>query len=371
MSKIKPFRQRFLFPILSALISFGLTFAMIEATYRIYLFGFKKEALFSYFRIGDHLDLVHLSYPVELNDKLGWIPTPKYNGTQNIWSRTLTVLPNSSRSNGQPTPKNTDCSILAVGDSFTFGDDVSDNESWPAYLEAQLQCPVINAGVCAYGIDQSSLRAKEFIDRFQPKVLVFGMIMDDIFRTRQNIRQGLAKPYYTVENDQLVLHEISPGLAEATREFSIRSEKNRPLRDLFDHSYLVHEFMEKLFPQYWRGIRDQYVRIDPVDVSCRLLRDLDAYTQARNIPMVLMFQQLLNSLFNPEEKSQAQELVDCLKDTKISIFDSHDFLKEIADKNIDEYHSLWSGHMTAKGNKLTAEALATHLRENVLHQKTP
>jgi hypothetical protein len=364
MSETESFRQRFLFPFLSILISFGFMLTAMEITYRIYLFGFTKEALFNHFRIENNLDLVHFSYPVEIDDKLGWIPSPKHNGKQNIWNRQLTVLPDSSRSNGQATPKNKDCIILAVGDSLTFGDEVADSETWPASLESTLQCPVINAGVCAYGIDQAYLRAKEFIDKYHPKMLVFGMITDDIFRTQQNIRQGLAKPYYTVDRDQLVLHEISPGLAETTREFAVRNEKNRPFRDFFNRSYLVHEFMDHFFPHYWRGIRDQFVKNDPVDVSCRLLRDLDAYTQARNIPMVLMFQKLLNSIFNREEKAQTQELMDCLKNTKISIFDSHDFLKSIADKNRVEYNSLWAGHMTAKGNKITAEELAAHLRKN-------
>jgi hypothetical protein len=49
--------------------------------------------------------------------------------------------------------------VLVVGDSFTFGDQVSDDETWPACLEATLHRGVDNGGVFGYGAAQALRRA--------------------------------------------------------------------------------------------------------------------------------------------------------------------------------------------------------------------
>ena len=49
----------------------------------------------------------------------------------------VTIRKDGFRSNGsEPPPLLAD--VLVVGDSFTFGDNVSDNETWPACLERKL-----------------------------------------------------------------------------------------------------------------------------------------------------------------------------------------------------------------------------------------
>lgn len=57
--------------------------------------------------------------------------------------------------------------ILAVGDSYTFGDEVSDWETWPAQLQKLSGRRVINGGVFGYGIDQAFLRARRLLSRYQ------------------------------------------------------------------------------------------------------------------------------------------------------------------------------------------------------------
>src|SRR5579871_3310255 len=47
--------------------------------------------------------------------------------------------------------------ILATGDSYTKGDEVGDAESWPAQVQTILGWRTINAGVGAYGLDQTVL----------------------------------------------------------------------------------------------------------------------------------------------------------------------------------------------------------------------
>src|SRR5262245_7557130 len=52
---------------------------------------------------------------------------------------------------------------LAVGDSFTEGWEVEDEESWPAVLEKMTGVPIVNAGVGGYGTDQIVMRAEQLL----------------------------------------------------------------------------------------------------------------------------------------------------------------------------------------------------------------
>src|SRR5688572_7785806 len=46
----------------------------------------------------------------------------------------------------------------AFGDSFTYGDEVGDGETWPHYLSMATHCEVRNFGFSAYAADQAVLR---------------------------------------------------------------------------------------------------------------------------------------------------------------------------------------------------------------------
>jgi hypothetical protein len=60
---------------------------------------------------------------------------------------TITILEDGIRSNGRGEVRDATEPILAVGDSFTFGAQVSDWETWPAQLEKLTGGRVINGGV--------------------------------------------------------------------------------------------------------------------------------------------------------------------------------------------------------------------------------
>lgn len=70
------------------------------------------------------------------------------------------VSPSGFRANGLGERQCVGKRIVALGDSFTFGMGVADHETWPAYLEKEIQesvssstC-VVNAGIVGYGTFQ-------------------------------------------------------------------------------------------------------------------------------------------------------------------------------------------------------------------------
>src|SRR5262245_8426171 len=95
------------------------------------------------------------------DELLGYVPREGFSGIINApgWiNAKVTIRTDGFRSNGSETiPPLAD--VLAVGDSFTFGDQVSDNETWPACLERKLGGGVDNGGVFGYGTAQALRRA--------------------------------------------------------------------------------------------------------------------------------------------------------------------------------------------------------------------
>ncbi len=115
--------------------------------------------------------------------------------------------------------------VYAYGDSFVYGDEVSDKETWAVILEEQLGCPVANYGVGAYGTDQAYLRlARELPDRSGDNVNR-GLVLFGVYREmpRRNMAASwlfyclcmnyphpLYKPYFTLnkQKNALVEHKI-------------------------------------------------------------------------------------------------------------------------------------------------------------------
>lgn len=136
--------------------------------------------------------------------RLGWVPRAgQFNRTDWSWS----VDESGLRSNGRPAPT-TGRRILTVGDSFTFGDEVRNHETWPAQLEETLQERVLNAGVFAYGIDQAYLRAESLLSVYEPSVVVLAFISSDIDRTQLSYYHRAWKPYFQYGNGGLELRNV-------------------------------------------------------------------------------------------------------------------------------------------------------------------
>jgi hypothetical protein len=98
--------------------------------------------------------------------------------------------------------------ILVLGDSFTFGTDVSDDETYSHYLEAALpNIEVLNLGVQGYGQDQMLLYLKEEGIKYHPNIVVLGFAYMD---TNRNLWRffAFAKPKFDSTPDGLKLTNV-------------------------------------------------------------------------------------------------------------------------------------------------------------------
>jgi lysophospholipase L1-like esterase len=91
--------------------------------------------------------------------------------------------------------------ILAVGDSFTFGPYVSNQDTWPGWLESLLRADsslpvpvqVLNAGVSGYTITDEAayLRSKGL--KVRPNLVILGIFLNDISDLRLEQRRHFAR----------------------------------------------------------------------------------------------------------------------------------------------------------------------------------
>jgi lysophospholipase L1-like esterase len=111
----------------------------------------------------------------------------------------------------------------AFGDSFTYGAEVADQETWLDLLSRRLNCTVANYGNNGYGLDQAVLR----YERITPegKFILLGLYIEMIRRavaaswtfyvSQERPVYSNIKPYFSLEGETLRLHQIAKPMTRA------------------------------------------------------------------------------------------------------------------------------------------------------------
>src|SRR5579862_9761990 len=103
---------------------------------------------------------------MQYDELLGYEPIPGYKDT--LLGRPISFDANGLREHDLNGPPPSGPPILAIGDSFTEGYLVGNDETWAANLQRITGRPVLNGGVRSYGIDQIVLRAERLVPRLNP-----------------------------------------------------------------------------------------------------------------------------------------------------------------------------------------------------------
>ena len=335
--------------------------AIIEFGYRIYaglpILNFKdwrtEQAVIN--KIGDR---------AVLDPVLGWTLKP--------WHKSAghTTMDHGVRRNFSETSIRTG-GVLAVGDSFTEGWQVSDSESWPALLEKAIGVPVVNAGVGGYGTDQIVLRAEQLRPIVRPHILIVGFLDLDIYRTGHSYF-GAPKPHFTIENGELRYHR--PEIREPRLQPGLMWSLRHVVRDVLGRFAVADFLLGRLAPNFWYSIGEAYLlraaNNDPVAVTCALLARLKRQTEDDGIWMVLFMQHDASALLADSQPTEnARRVAECASREAITVVDQFPSLHwEIAaDRSrIGEFYfpigpnQYW--HMTERGNAHAADLIASVLR---------
>ena len=265
----------------------------------------------------------------------------------------MSIGEHGTRNNRNPPLPRERPTILAVGDSFTFGDQVNDSDSWPAVLERLLDRRVVNAGVPGFGLDQAVLRAEQLTQVYSPDTIVVSFIPHDVLRCQMSYWSGHPKPYFDINDTELTLHPAPerPGLGQGA------------LKRILSLSMT----MDLLFPRFlhWEGPESVTVHARGRDVACRLMDRLRTFAGAHNIRIIVLAQPQA-----PTPEAEHLELKEgvlaCARADGLPTLDLFPVVARLTPK---ERVKLFDRHMTVEGNRLVAAELfaLTRLRVDSHH----
>ncbi|MDI1265551.1 MAG: GDSL-type esterase/lipase family protein [bacterium] len=282
------------------------------------------------------------------DDRLGYVPRAGHAAPG------ITIEADGRRSTGAATPG---APILAVGDSFTFGAEVADPQTWPAQLQQITGRRVINGGVIGYGFDQIVLRAETLAPLYKPEAIVVAFIADDIRRTEMRRLWSADKPYFDIENGTPVLRNVPVPPRADPRTTLTFWQRTLGYSLLFDFILrrldLLHD---------WFG---DHVRVHPAGtgerIACLLtqrLADLQRSSGAR-VLMVAEYDPVVwdDPAFAATQRAMTGALLACARKQGLATLDSYDAMAATAKPR--QLYVLW--HMNEAGNALIARLVARAL----------
>jgi hypothetical protein len=301
---------------------------------------------FESFRL-TRIDQVRRGYPAMPDPELGYVPRPGAATDDSRWGTTVSIDADGFRSNGQPRPAR-GRTIVAVGDSFTFGDQVHDHESWPAALERELERPTVNAGVFGYSLGQAVLRAERVLANTDAEWLVLGLFEDDIHRNEFSKRYSPI-PCFDAVDGKLVVHPPGFGIVIDAEE-----QASRDLKNLLGYSALLEAVLYNVAPAWWltnekehralpigRGAASSLLLIDRLAASCA--------ARGCRLAVVLIGAEAGDAARQVMERASGHGAVlidlsvECAKDPELAA-------------------RMFDGHLSVEGNAWTARLVADALR---------
>lgn len=286
------------------------------------------------------------------DDSLGYVPEPDCKGPEHSHDAAgLRAMP--------PPPADVPARpfVLAVGDSYIYSDEVKDDETWPAYLQAIVHRRVANGGVPGYGLDQSVLRVEQLAAKFHPDLMVLGFIADDLQRAEMSRLYGSEKPYFERRGGKLELRN-SPApeapVAPGTLRFGQR---------WFGWSMLVDKFMRHFgyyATWFWQDTQGL-----PPGAGERLACPLMQRIAALAIPTLVVAQYrphlwLGDKTWAAEQRRLSQVVLRCAEAAGLQTYDSFALIDAgVASQGVHSLYGDW--HHSARGNHMVAEGISAEL----------
>tara|TARA_B100000945_G_scaffold321471_1_gene336265 strand:- start:6284 stop:7414 length:1131 start_codon:yes stop_codon:yes gene_type:complete len=320
---------------------------------------------------------------------------PNQNGIWAIWPhRPYHVQTNSDGlRNVEELSDDTDFVILAVGDSFTFGPYVPNEDTWPAQLERQLEVnlypdvttQVMNAGVAGYTIVDQFHYLNERGIGIKPDLVIIGFFPNDISDMSGLEREYLArpvkqiyeKPYQRIvrsfitdfENKVAILrlaHNIKSSMVQSSVEISqVASEPDDGNCDPFmlpsstsDDGDCWESY------QYWFTNVVNLLEMHKIPLLYVAIPDYRQLAEIgySNYPQKFAFQlSVQNNIGFVDALPELQRYLD-VDSAYLMEFNPSDVTKKL-----DQYSG--NNHMSTQGYRVLADVIAQYILDNDMYTK--
>jgi len=328
------------------------------------------------------------------NPILGWSPKPLMH-TEDVRINSQGIR--SEHDYSQDAPPHL-VRVSAFGDSFTFGSDGTNTDTWESQMEqADSRFEVLNFGVGGYGLDQAYLRYMHEGVHFQSDIVIIGFMSENIYRNLNvfrpfymglNERKVYTKPRFSVEEGNLILFKNPLSTREDYVRFVADDQavlKEIGKKDYFYQIGYVAGPMDRLpsvrlFKIAMRTIKE---RLNPVVtregsyavtseaflLTTRLLEAFHcAALQHDSLPVIVIYPDLGDlSRYRNHQPKRYEPLLEHLRINGFHYLDVLDaFVAYDADVPRDQLTVGRWGHYSRLGNKIVASSLQNYLRKEDL-----
>lgn len=332
-----------------------------------------------------HRELIHrspsnISYFV-FDDLLGWTIGPSRQSKDGLYLSSREGIRSSTI--GMSFATRVDRPRVAlVGDSYTFALDVQFESTWGKQLEDKSKVPiqVLNFGVDGYGVDQAYLRYHRDVRPWHAKLVVFGFINHDLYRTFSIYPfvnfHGWAipfpKPRFVLAGQSLRLLNTPLSIPEDLLD--IQSIQDLPFinsdptykaevweQTWYRNSYLIR-FLFGVFPRWVHPSPDLSPQ-NIANLNGEVFRTFAQEVTAQGgIPLIVYLPTRID--FSGSIPAEKQILLDSLRKGGMSVVDLTACLASLSPVRLffqDERR-----HYTPEGNALVAECLSPIVEHKLL-----
>jgi hypothetical protein len=289
--------------------------------------------------------------------------------------------------------------IATFGNSYTNCAEVADHETWQTYLSELLQADVLNYGVGAYGTDQAYLKFLGLYPFVRTPYVILGLITENINRVVNVYRPfytnktdfALTKPRFDIAGGELILRENPIQRQEDVPK--LRDARTLAQVGRYDWWYNKDDYPTFGFP-YSRILLNRRVwleafigraawkqdRANPrpwedlwtdAEASSLMFGIFDAFVHdVRDfgaVPIIMILPQrveVLHKFYSGHDTHAIKTIVRYCIENNYHCFNAVAALGDRAQSQ-KEIGACYSGHMSAKGNRVLAKELKTYLESTV------
>ena len=316
---------------------------------------------------------------------LGWNLTPRWHGRhQNPDFKTrYSTNPYGFRGRFETPSDSPGHRYAFVGDSFTFGLGVDDDETFVHNLNSSAAPGdlYLNFAIPGFSTDQEYILIKQRVFDFLPDVIVLVTYLgNDLFDNQLPfpLQANRAKPYFDLSGDKLVLNN-SPVPFETKSKRQAAVDLNRvvmgdtpqeqgPLMRRLNNTELfklakrcVTPDDRDLFPLFENRFKN------PLRLFTALLEHIRSACEHHDTGLLLVLMPG-RSLVERQGSQSAQfqeflrlKIIEVCKDLHIRVLDLAGYLKQYYRENRVRLFYPNEGHMNAEGHRVTADFLRTRL----------
>ncbi len=226
--------------------------------------------------------------------------------------------------------------LLCVGDSFTVGEGVANDQTWCHLLgELDTALETINLGQGGYGLDQMYLRYLREAERFQHNVVVFAFIANDLERMDLKHMRGARKPFLTLEGDRLVaLNQPVPRFDQKPGWQSLFNPKLLYQLRLVE---LLHAMTRQAKPAPGTSAAVTQKAEPTLQVALKIFENLHAKAQAKGVIPIFVYLPTIEDYAFKQTTRLRQFLADEMQKRQFVYYDLTEELLQNLDQSKDFY----------------------------------